>query len=513
MANPILLKRGTSAALAALAAVNGLKSGELYFLTDQGRIALGLTISTYQTFAKLSEATSDPTKADLNGNATQAFQAKDFTSSSGDMNLKANTALPDAAATLSAVTLKQGLFTITPTAARLLTTDTALNIIASLTGYQVGSHYSFTILNLGMFLVTMVAGVGVTLVGKVGINTGTGNFRVVVTSASTVTIYTVGSDGVAGVSGDVQYNLNGVQAAAANVEIDNGDLVLVATTTPITPPTDRLKLFNKKSANRAMLAMVGPSGSDMRLQPHFGTNKIATYTPLGNSTAVTSTGYNASTILGTATTRTVATTNLFTRSRRLGFVSATALAASFAGNYLTVTPITTGVTIGGILTGGFYKVVRFGISDPAAVSGSQMFIGVSALIAAPTNAEPNTLTNCVGVGHGSADTNLKIFFGGSAAQAPIDLGAGFPLTVNSAVLYELALFCPAGDLGANVVNWQVTNLSTNVTASGTLTAATAGTQLPLNTTLLSYARHYRTNNATALAVGLDIVGDYIDTNN
>ncbi len=42
-------------------------------------------------------------------------------------------------------------------------------------------------------------------------------------------------------------------------------------------------------------------------------------------------------------------------------------------------------------------------------------------------------------------------------------------------------------------------------------AATAGVQLPANTTLLTYQQAWRCNNTTALAVGLDIMSDYIET--
>lgn len=48
--------RGTLAALNALAAGNGLLPGQIYVLTDQSRIAVALTVSTFETFAKLSEA-------------------------------------------------------------------------------------------------------------------------------------------------------------------------------------------------------------------------------------------------------------------------------------------------------------------------------------------------------------------------------------------------------------------------------------------------------------------------
>lgn len=49
-------KRGTRAALVALAGTAGLKGGQLYVLTDEGRIAVALSTTTFETFAKESEA-------------------------------------------------------------------------------------------------------------------------------------------------------------------------------------------------------------------------------------------------------------------------------------------------------------------------------------------------------------------------------------------------------------------------------------------------------------------------
>lgn len=48
-------KRGTRAALDALAASNGLKPWQIYAISDESRIALALTASTYQTFLKSGE--------------------------------------------------------------------------------------------------------------------------------------------------------------------------------------------------------------------------------------------------------------------------------------------------------------------------------------------------------------------------------------------------------------------------------------------------------------------------
>lgn len=52
----VLHKRGTLAALNALAAANELKPGQIYLLTDSARIAVALTTNTFQQFAKIAES-------------------------------------------------------------------------------------------------------------------------------------------------------------------------------------------------------------------------------------------------------------------------------------------------------------------------------------------------------------------------------------------------------------------------------------------------------------------------
>lgn len=48
-------KRGIRSALNALAAANGLLPGQVYLITDENRLAVALTISTYQAMAKEDE--------------------------------------------------------------------------------------------------------------------------------------------------------------------------------------------------------------------------------------------------------------------------------------------------------------------------------------------------------------------------------------------------------------------------------------------------------------------------
>lgn len=269
------------------------------------------------------------------------------------------------------------------------------------------------------------------------------------------------------------------------------------------PAGGQLRVYAKRIANRSMLRFIGTSGLDTAVQPILARNKIGMFCPPGNATTATTMGaYTAPTATGTATARNVSTANLFTRMRRLGYVSA-ATAGSLAGARVAAAQM----TVGGSVGTGFFKVTRFGVSDAAVVTAARMFVGVSASTAAPTNVEPATLVNCIGVGCGAADANLRLFYGGSVAQTPIDLGADFPATTTNTDVYELALFAPPDTAD---VHWQVKRLNTGDVAAGTL-ANSGGVALPSTTTLLTYLQAWRSNNATAAAVGLDIMSDYIET--
>lgn len=269
-----------------------------------------------------------------------------------------------------------------------------------------------------------------------------------------------------------------------------------------TNPVSAATLFVRNKASRRMAGQVGPSGIDYTFQPSLYGNKIALWNPPGNATTVPGVlGMAALTATGTATLRNVATTNLFTRTKRLSVVSAAA-AGSLCGYRLSVAQYSVGNGSG---LGGFMYVIRFGVSD--AQTATRMFVGLRNTTAAPTNIEPSTITNCIGIGNGAANTNLFIYYGGSVAQTPINLGANFPCNTNSTDLYELTLFSPPNS--NNTVGYRVERLNTGDVATGTLTGV-AGTALPSSTTLLTL-NDYRTNNASGGAVSLDYVSIYVET--
>jgi len=275
-------------------------------------------------------------------------------------------------------------------------------------------------------------------------------------------------------------------------------LTLPDTQTPVTPGAGYGTIFIKKIGGRMMAAQIGPSGLDTTLQANLGGNKVALWMPPGGATTVPGVfGMAALTATGTATARAIATTNLLTRMTRLGYVSA-ATAGALAGAREAVAKFTTGAGPG---LGGFFARYRFGISDAATVAGARMFVGLDALTAAPTNIDPSTKVNCVGVGQIAASNNLQIIYGNATAKAPIDLGANFPANTNTDA-YELNLFSPP----AGGVHWHVRRLNTAFEASGFL----ASTDTPAATALLCH-QLWRCNNATALAVGLDVCGIYIET--
>ena len=290
---------------------------------------------------------------------------------------------------------------------------------------------------------------------------------------------------------------SGVQVSSAESST-LATLTLPDTQSPSTPSDGFGTIFMKKHGGRMMAAQIGPSGLGTTLQPNLGGNKCAMWMPPGGSTTVPGVfGMAALTATGTATSRTITTTNILTRMTRLGYVSA-ATAAALSGGREAVAKYTTGA--GGGL-GGFYSRHRFGVSDAATVDGARMFVGMDALTAAPTNIDPSTKVNCIGVGQIAASNNLHIIRGNATAKTPIDLGANFPANTNNDA-YELTLFAPT----SGGCFYRVTRLNTAFYVEGFLPS----TDLPLSTTLLCH-QLWRTNNATALAVGLDICGIYIET--
>lgn len=310
----------------------------------------------------------------------------------------------------------------------------------------------------------------------------------------------------------IQYNSGGSFAGAASYKIDaSGNFVAAYASANTTPAADNIAFSPQRllaGGGRVIPRWLSEEGVYISMQPHIGRNSVMFSHGQGTAATPTVIG-GVLTNVGTLTARPPASTNRFTRSKRTGYVSA-ATAGATAGVYAANTNSTyyalgTGTNAGG---GGFWASFRWGASDAATVAGAHMFIGVTSTVSAPAAAtNPNTFTNSVGVAQLNGGANLNIVFGGSAAQTAIDLGANFPAAGLSTDEYELILYAPSNV--NNTVFYRVERINTGDVATGTLTG-TAGTALPANTTFLG-PRIFRSNNATALAVGLDIISFYIES--
>jgi len=175
---------GTGAAVATGDAITAAKINLKLEVVDTANIT-GLAVDAAALAANAVE-----TAKILAKNVTTAKIA-DAAITQAQQKVKAVVALADAAATLTAAQMiDSGIFTITPTAARALTTDTGANIIAGLPGYQVGTWFDIVIVCLGAFAVTLTAAAtGVTLVGSAVVNNVSGTWRARIDSATTVTFY------------------------------------------------------------------------------------------------------------------------------------------------------------------------------------------------------------------------------------------------------------------------------------------------------------------------------------
>jgi hypothetical protein len=319
--------------------------------------------------------------------------------------------------------------------------------------------------------------------------------------------------GPAGATTQVQYNNGGVLAGSANLTYDNvntlstvnlnlsGIEAYTGATDPAAPTGTVVDVWatTTLAAGRPMLATRSAIGAPAPLGPWAGSFRGHAAIPQTGVGTVTTYGFAALTAVPGFTARSINSTNLFTRARRVGLVS-----TAVAGNVTSVRGGAGQLLIGNGTLGGFVTTIRFGCSDAATVAGARQFVGISSSLVAPTNVEPSTLLNCVGVGHGAANTNLFIYSGTAVAAAtPIDLGASFPANTLSTDWYELILY--AAPAGTNV-QYRVNRLNTGATASGTILAA----NLPNNTQVLNPLWMWRTNGATSLAVGLDFGGAYYE---
>lgn len=234
---------------------------------------------------------------------------------------------------------------------------------------------------------------------------------------------------------------------------------------------------------------VGPSGAAAApLVPEASFNLFRVIPTAGANSSPQSQGIGITNV-GTLTARTPANTDWLTAQPRLGYVS-----AAGAGSLVGSRDDTLIHWRGGALSrsGGWRLWMRIGLS--VTVADQRLFFGLRGSAAAPTDVEPSSLLNIVGMGADGADTELNVYFNdGAGASTVFPLGPDFPKADGAA--YELYSECAPG--GADIIV-SARRLDTSVLSNFSLQSS----NIPgANTFLGRY--WYASNNTTASAIEVE----------
>lgn len=283
----------------------------------------------------------------------------------------------------------------------------------------------------------------------------------------------------------------------------NTDPLVLSELDPGAAAASTIKLHRTEIAGRSLPGTLSALEEAFALQPSLARKSVAIWSPLGNSTT-TAGGFGLTTLktVGTVTARTVSSESLLGMSRRLAIMGKNSSYNTISYNI----PVLQQKIGGGNNCGGFYISHRFAITDSYDLPTARMFMGIRARSSSPADASPSTITNCIGIGHESGESNFSIYHAGNLTQNSIDLGSNFPTASSGNDIYELALYSPPKESN---VYYQLTRLTTGDVASGVITG-TPGLELPDTTTLLSPLSVYRNNGYYGGAPSIDAISLYVE---
>ena len=198
-----------------------------------------------------------------------------------------------------------------------------------------------------------------------------------------------------------------------------------------------------------------------------------------NSTTVVSDGGVNMSSSASTTAQSVASTNFATKQFRLRYSATVVSGGRYTG--------TRGSALLWFIHGGFRYICDFNISDTAYSAGCQQFYGLASqttdlAYGTVSGTLVSTLTNIIGIGSETGDTNLQVFHNDAAGTATkVDLGVNFPAnrTVGaiSTTVYSITLYnAPA----STSVLYRVVNNETGAIAEGTISTNLPATSLGLN---------------------------------
>lgn len=228
--------------------------------------------------------------------------------------------------------------------------------------------------------------------------------------------------------------------------------------------------------------------------------RTAIIAPVAGSTTVTTLGC-VITGTGTATAAALAATSLHTRLERIDYLVTTAATTAVAGFRGGGLMVWRGDAAG---VGGFNVTLRWALATGGSTTTNRGFCGLRNTVSAPTDVEPSSLTDLLGMGWDAADAQIQFMHNdGSGTAQKVPLGANFLVpTTDRAAVYELNLSC---EPNGSVISYTVKNLMTGATASGSVNS-----EIPAATTFLNLLG-YCSVGGTSSVIGFTLFPSYVSS--
>ena len=285
-----------------------------------------------------------------------------------------------------------------------------------------------------------------------------------------------------------------IDRTSGQLELPQPTVLPGLSATPSPPPAGKASVYARSRAGAPWIDVMRPSGRDFPLQPHFGVNRIANWSP-STGTTVTTEGLPITSV-GTVSTPTLAATNLATSMRRWRLTSA-AVVDSVADQRSAGWACWRGNAAG---LGGWTFVTRISLTTLQA-TGMGFFGLYGSTAALATTLTLAAAINCIGIGfqRGTHANWQLVANDGTGAPTLTDLGAAFAIATGGVV----TLFIAAPPNGSSV--WvRTVNEVTGAIFEQEITA-----DLPAATQFLS-PRLFLNTGATAAAVAYDCAGVYVE---
>lgn len=263
-------------------------------------------------------------------------------------------------------------------------------------------------------------------------------------------------------------------------------------------------IFSRLRSGKDQLCFLGMTGTEYPLQPNFVGSSYHLIRAIPNTTTFFSGGLTIGST-GTLTAASVAAGSFYSLVKKVNLVTS-ANAGTYSGIWTTTANWLRGdQTIA--KQGGFFAITR--LIPSTVVTNPRYFVGFHTGTAAPTNVDPASLLNTIGVSFNSGESDIYFIHNdgaGTATKTATNLG-----TLNNVAntLHEIRIYCPPG--GNNV--YMSVEVIPGTGSSKLAEYNSAGsTDIPVTSTLLGF-RAYMGSNSTAAATTLSIVSVYVESDN